>query len=434
MKTLVYNTFILLALLFVATTCTDKVTVEQNVNVPVYMDYATLRSAVRSSEARDLLHPGKIYFKDNYLLIVEYLEGIHVIDISNPESPLNRVFIEIPGCTDLAIKANALYADSYVDLVVIDITQFDAPKEVQRFPDLLPHAIPAPDDQTIPYASVDVTRGIVVDWEVKREMREYEYVYVPSYPLYDYAMISEGAYLNTSSGGGNGASASFGKGGSMARFGLYDNYLYIAEDYFLHLFEVSEPAAPVKSTRQPLQVNGRVETMFIYLDHMFFGTPSGMVVYSLKVPSYPQLQNNFWHVTSCDPVVVQDDYAYITLRGGTTCNNSTINRLDVVQCTDNYSKYALINSYPLTEPFGLGIDGNTLFVCDGRAGLKVYDATDKRTIDRHLLASFPDIQAYDVIPIGGLLFLIGEDGFYLYDYSDIQHIRRLGHIPVVKQS
>jgi hypothetical protein len=87
----------------------------------------------------------------------------------------------------------------------------------------------------------------------------------------------------------------------------------------------------------------------------------------------------------------------------------------------------------MTEPYGLGIDGNVLFICDGTAGLKVYDVADKRNVTNHLLASFPDIQAYDVIPTGNYLFASGKNGFYLYDYSDLNDIRQIGHIPVTRK-
>jgi hypothetical protein len=79
----------------------------------------------------------------------------------------------------------------------------------------------------------------------------------------------------------------------------------------------------------------------------------------------------------------------------------------------------------------LGIDGNTLFICDGPAGLKVFDASDKEKITAHQLASFPNIQAYDVIPVNNYLFMIGDNGFYLYDYKDLTKITQIGHIPVV---
>jgi len=155
------------------------------------------------------------------------------------------------------------------------------------------------------------------------------------------------------------------------------------------------------------------------------------VVYNASIPNSPFLVGSFWHVTSCDPVVIQDGYAYITLRNGTSCNSNIASRLDIVKCSDDYKQFSLVNSQNLTEPYGLGIDKNLLFICDGSAGLKVYDVTDKTRLS--LLNTFKNIQTYDVIPAGGYLFMTGNDGFYLYDYSDINSIRQIGHIPVVKQ-
>jgi len=410
----------------------DKYSEELMLNVPVYLDYADLRSSVKQSNPRDLVHPGKICFKDQYLLIVEYREGIHVIDVSKPANPQNKVFIEVPGCVDIALKDNALYADSYVDLVTIDLSDINHPKEKTRLKDVFSYTVPPADNESLPYASVDQQKGVVISWEAKREKHDLERSYYPQYPIYyDYAYADKGAYLNlaTSGSGVSGATgSSFGKSGSMARFALYDRYLYIINNYMLYMINVENANAPITSGSQYL--NGNVETIFAYDDHLFFGTSSGMLVYSLAVPNTPVFVQSYRHITSCDPVVVQDGYAYITLRAGTNCQNVTVNRLDVVKCSDDYTQFDLVNSYDMTQPYGLGIDNNVLFICDGSAGLKVYDATAKDNIS--LLASFPNIKTYDVIPADGYLFMIGDDGFYLYDYSDIHNIRAVGHIPVVK--
>jgi hypothetical protein len=422
MKTIYSSILCLLALIFISS-CTDKYTEELTMNVPVYLDYPTLRSSVQPAPARELVHPGKIYFKGNYLLIVEHLEGIHILDVSNPANPQNKVFIEVPGCIDIAVQNNSLYADSYVDLVTIDLSDITNPKETGRLKDVFPYTLPTAENYKLPYAGVDQEKGVVIGWEVKREERELErQTYYPYYPMYNDAYL-KGNSIGSSSTASAGASASFGKGGSMARFGLYDRYLYIADSYILYLFDVHNATTPSKAGTQYL--NGNIETMFIYDDHLFFGTPNGMLIYSLRVPSTPEYISTFWHATSYDPVVIQDDYAYITLHGN-------INRLDVVQLSGDYKQSTLINSYNMAEPHGLGIDQNTLFICDGKEGLKIFDVTDKQTITNHLLASFPNIKTYDVIPVEGYLFMIGDDGFYLYDYSNIQDIKQIGHIPVVK--
>ncbi len=84
----------------------------------------------------------------------------------------------------------------------------------------------------------------------------------------------------------------------------------------------------------------------------------------------------------------------------------------------------------MTEPYGLGINNNTLFICEGEHGLKVYDASKPLEITSHKLSEFTDIHAYDVIPLSSYLFTIGEDGFYIYDYSDLSDITLLGSLPV----
>jgi hypothetical protein len=410
--------------------CTDKYTEELTMNVPVYMSYDALRSGVTGAPARPLVRPGKIYFKDVHLFIVEYLQGIHVVDVSDPSRPQHTGFIEIPGCVDIAVKEQSLYADSYVDLVAIDISDLTNPKVTKRLNDVLPYTVPASEEEQYPYATVDQEKGVVVAWEVRRETREIK-SQNPSIPVYDYP--SKDSYYGTTSSAAetNSGGASFGKSGSMARFGLYDSYLYIADNAQLYLFDTETPSTPVFAGKQYL--SGSIETMFIYDGHLFFGTPNGMVVYSLSIPLQPEYIGNFWHVTSCDPVVVQDGYAYITLRSGTNCGGNATNRLDVVQISEDYKNYTLVNSYVMTNPHGLGIDREKLFICDGAAGLKIFDATDKKQITKHMLADFPDIQAYDVIPADGFLFMVGDDGFYLYDYSDLTNIRQIGHIPVEKQ-
>mgnify|MGYP006879659205 CR=1 FL=1 len=153
-----------------------------------------------------------------------------------------------------------------------------------------------------------------------------------------------------------------------------------------------------------------------------------MRIYDITIPNSPMYLSDFWHATGCDPVVVQDDLAYITLRGGNACGNQ-VNQLIVVSIEEIREPLEL-KAYPMNGPYGLGIDGPTLFVCDGDAGLRVFDATDPLNITDHELAIFPDIFGYDVIPINGILLLIGDDGFYQYDYSDLKDIKLLSKIEI----
>jgi hypothetical protein len=423
MKT-IRNIFALIVLMAVSNACMDEYTEVFTANSPVYMSYEDLREAVNLKVARQLENPGKIYFKDGYIFINEELKGIHIIDNRDPENPENIGFIEVPGNADIAIKNNTLYADSYVDLVAIDISDVNNPEEVSRVKDIFPYTTP-PYNEDYRVAKVDEEKGVVIDWEIKKVRQEMEYHYYPVYYRFgkaEYAM-NDGGF----SGGTAQQGSTFGIGGSMARFGLYSDYLYAVDHSTLYMFDVKDDENPHSIGNQ--NVGWDVETMFIYDGHMFFGTQSGMRIFNLDVATVPEYIGQFLHVTSCDPVVVSDGYAYVTLRGGNQCG-SDVNRLDVLQLSADYKNTTLLQSYPLNGPYGLGIDDDILFVCDGNAGLKVYDITDKRHIDDHMIARFSNIDTYDVIPVNGYLFMIGDDGFYQYDYSDLNDIRQVSFIPV----
>lgn len=424
MKTI--NIISLLLLFVFFNSCMDEYTEVFTANSPIYLSYDDLRNAVKSTSATDLKNPGKIYFKDGYIFVNEEMKGIHIIDNRDPHSPQNLKFIEIPGNVDIAVKNNILYADSYIDLVAIDISDISNPKEVNRVKDVFPYLTPPPANTDYRLASVDKEKGVVIDWEIKKVRQEIEYHYYPYYFSFGAEKMMDSNY------GGGAAPAtgnSFGVGGSMARFGLYDDYLYAVDNATLFMFDVKTPEKPKDIGKQ--NVGWDIETMFIYDKHMFLGTRSGMQIFSLKVPTLLNYIGSFWHVTSCDPVVISDGYAYITLRGGNVCGSNT-NRLDVLKLSDDYKNNELLASYPLTGPYGLGIDDQTLFVCDGDDGLKVYDTEDKMNIDDHQIARFANIKTFDVIPFEGYLFLIGDDGFYQYDYSNLQNIQQISFIPVAK--
>lgn len=423
-------TLLLVFVLAFAYSCTDKIYETFTANSPVYMSYDNLRSAVKITTGRELNNPGKIYFKDQYIFINEKMKGIHVYDVSDPSNPVNKGFIEIPGNVDIAIKDNTLYADSYTDLVSIDISNFEAIKEVGRIEKIFPYTLPTYDTK-YPLAKVEEDKGVVVDWEIKSIRQELEQRYYPVYYGNSWAMdgssgMSYSSGLSSSSGS---SGTTYGVGGSMARFGLYKEMLYIINQNSLFSFKLK--SASEVTLLNTSYVSWNVETIFITDDHLFLGTQNGLVVESLEVPEQPLQIGMFSHITACDPVVIKGDLAFVTLKGGTTCRGN-VNQLDIVRMSSGYTKFELLKSYPMFGPQGLGIDDDLLFICDGDAGLKIYNAADPLTITDHPVASFSTINAYDVIPMNNYLFMIGNDGFRLYDYSNIQNIKQIGIIPVIQ--
>lgn len=404
--------------------CEDATYKEYKGNAPVYMSYEDLRSSVTEEQNVDLKNPGKIYFKDNYIFIVEELKGIHVFDNTVPSSPVKKIFVKIPGVVDISISGYIMYADSYVDIVILDVQNVDNIHEVGRLKDVLPYTVP-PAGNDYPMAYVDQEKGVVTGWNLKL-IREKVNTNPEPYPIFwergDFFLDKV-----SPSGASSGVSGSgVGIGGSMARFGIKNNVLYLLDQYTLKIFDITSKTTPVKYN--DIYPGWGIETMFLTDKYMFLGTTTGMIIFDISVPLSPVQKSFFTHARSCDPVIVDDTLAYITLRTGTNCGGS-LNTLDVVNIKD-LSSPSLVMSYPMTNPHGLGKDGDLLFVCDGDDGLKVYDASDPSEISNHLIYTYPNINAFDVIPIGSVLVLIGDDGLYQYNYSNVSNITLLSKIEI----
>ena len=58
--------------------------------------------------------------------------NLYVVDNRNINNPENIGFIILPGNYDIATKDNYLYADSYLDLVVFDVSNLTSISEVNR--------------------------------------------------------------------------------------------------------------------------------------------------------------------------------------------------------------------------------------------------------------------------------------------------------------
>jgi hypothetical protein len=415
-------------LLFFLASCEDSTYKIYKGNDPVYMSYEELRSAIQPDLSVQLENPGKIYFKDNYIFIVEEQKGIHVYDNSNPASPVRKNFVKVPGVVDLSVSGYILYADSYVDMVALDVQNVDNIHEIARVKDVFPYTVP-PTGNDYPMAYIDQKKGVVIDWELKTIKEKVQPPNVYPYPIY-WERGDLFLYKANAGGASTGVSGSgVGVGGSMARFGIKGDVLYIVDENNLKIFDITTKTNPVKIS--DFYPGWGIETMFLTEKNMFLGTSTGMLIYDISVPLTPQFKSSYNHIRSCDPVVVDDTLAYVTLRSGTTCGG-TVNVLDVVNIK-NITSPSLVMSYAMTNPHGLGKDGNLLFICDGSAGLKIYDATDPYSITVNMVYAYPNIKSYDVIPIGEVLVLIGDDGLYQYDYSNPSSISLLSKIEVIKE-
>jgi len=405
--------------------CRDKTVNKYMANSPVYTPFEEFRQTPEFKIAQPLSSSGNIYFKDDHLFVIEADKGIHFIDNSNPSTPINVGFLDVWGCTGMAIRGDYLYVNSFIDMIIMDVSDLYSPKEVRRLEDVFPFALPV-SDANYPVAHIDKTKGVVTSWEVKKVKEEvgtttnWGGCWNCEMATFDGGAVS----LDSYSGNATGPQA-VGTAGSISLFTIVGNYLYVMSDDRLQPFNLSDASNP--SVEQAVGVWGDVETLFPYQDYIFMGTPTGMMIYGTDNPSQPNYISMFSHARGCDPVVVRDDVAYVTVRSGGPCGGD-INQMDVLNVSD-VTNPTLISTVQMKNPHGLGIDGNMLFVCDGDAGLKVYDATDPSTVGDNMVEKFKNIQATDVIPLGNVAMMIGDDGIYQYDYSDPNNLVHLSTIP-----
>ena len=418
---------------FLFTDCADKCE-ETNHFVyyePIYATWAEIKAAVSITEPKPLSEIGRIYFKDGVLFINEAGKGIHIIDNKNPANPTPLHFLNIPGNYDLAIRGNTLYADSYVDLVAFDISNLTKIREINRIEKLF-------NNYTTMGMMVSSERGILTEWKKVERVTVNETscnaMYQPWGGIYyeqgvaflaggDAQSFSAKASVSPSAGSQTGV------GGSMARFTINGDFLYGLDGMNLDVVDVSNQAMPVAKNQIPLSWD--VETLFPNNTKLFVGSQTGMYIFDLQVPTQPTLLSHYAHVRSCDPVVVEGNYAYVTLRSGSVCAGFT-NQLEVIDIS-NVKAPLLVKTYPMTNPYGLGIDDGILFICDGDDGLKAYNAKDVNAISANQLAHYKNINAFDIIPFNKVAMIIGKNGLYQYDYSDIKKITLISQLPIVTE-
>lgn len=412
---------LIVVLSFTFTGCTDKCEETRTFKrfTPITLTLQQVREGVRVEEARELQNPGKIYTKDGYLFINEIKEGIHLFDNKNPSSPTPVAFLRIPGNGDMAVRNNILYADSYMDLVAFDISDPVHPREVGRVQSIFPRGqfdggswVMNPQTVTLSDQRVDyVTETVKTDCETAGQWSG-----CPNCVFFDANVSFNAASAPTPNTNG--------MAGSMARFALYDNFLYTVSQSDMQLFDIRNAANPVPRSR--ISMGWGIETIFPYKDKLFIGSQTGMHIYDNANPESPVQLSTFQHARVCDPVVVHDNIAYVTLRNGTQCGGFT-NQLDVIDVS-SLTNPRLLKSYPMENPHGLGVDFPNLFICEGTHGLKTFNASS--ALDIKQLEHLKGMDAYDVIALNKTLLMVGRDGLYQFDYSNPAQLRQLSKIPV----
>ena len=163
MKLLIYFSFIFLMDCNFRNDPPKKVMV-----VPIYLSYSELRSPLVIDHSKTLNKSGKIYLYKDYLFVNEPNQGIHVFNNVDNTNPISLGFITIPGNIDISIKDDILYADSFIDLLAIDISNINDVKITKRIKNAFRYnAYQMIDGNSFEIIKIDIEKGVIIGIEGK---------------------------------------------------------------------------------------------------------------------------------------------------------------------------------------------------------------------------------------------------------------------------
>lgn len=406
----------ILAVMVILVGCTDTadVTVTYTKGTAIYGDLDAIRSTPVFEGARGaIVDAGKLFSNEELLLIGEEGEGIHIFNNADPENPVATGFLNIPGNREFFVKDNTVFAESFYDMVKIDITDAMAPRLVTRLENAISSELTNQQGETlIGFEFETVTEKVNKDDDI------YSQIIDSSGPLYydfEENLIPPSAVPTSFAGSSNSAI------GSINRIAELDGYVYVIGNSRLSVYDNNGEFRQIYSD---FAVSWQMETVFPFNDRLFIGTRNSVDIYNINDPSNPTYESGFWHATSCDPVLpVDGDIAYATLRTGDDnfCpgDDNALVVLDVSELTFVNQ----LQEIDMESPYGLTMIENRLYVGEGPNGLKIFDASDPRNLQ--LIEHDRSIQAYDVLahPVySNIVMIAGPEGFsqYRIEGGDIQ--------------
>lgn len=392
--------------------------------MPRFISIDEIRAVPQREAARELQAPGKMYFYNNIIFVNELKEGIHIIDNENPSAPQNVGFIKIPGNVDIAAKDGFLYADSYMDLVTLDIRDINNITQTCREENIFQSQFGFQDD-----------RGVLVDYIETENFLELDCSDINfNADFFDrggelfFDVANDFASGAPELAGGSGGD--IGIGGSLARFSIAKDHLYVIDQFNLFTYDLERADKPANVNEQVVEWG--IETLFPYNDFLFIGANNGMFIYDNEDPQRPQFLSKFEHARACDPVFVQGTTAFVTLRDGSRCESFN-NQLDVVDVSDVLNP-RLLHTHEMENPHGLSVRGDHLYICEGDFGMKVFEKSDLARIPNNRKEHLEDIHAFDVISLSeNHILIIGQDGLYQYDSSDKDDLELMSKITVNRE-
>jgi len=410
--------YLLLSLLFLSlfyTSCTDDtgtVEVTYQEATAIYGDMEAIRNEALLEPAREIINPGKIFIGEEIVLIGEEGEGVHVINNHDRNNPITEAFINIPGNREFYVSDQFLYAESFYDMLKIDISNPSLPIIVNRANNAIQDEFKDNSGRTLIGFSYEEKSITLSDQD-----EFYEEIIGDQLVYFDFGRnIIPNSAIPTSFAGNSSAQS-----GTVNRITKNGDYVYVISNN--NMIVLSDTDADFSQVNKMSDIKTDMETIFPYNNNLFVGSRSSMTIYSLNNATQPVELYDFDHATSCDPVLPHNNVAYITLRTAdfSECPGN-INALVVLDVT-NLSNPVELDEIAMNSPYGMTVIDDRLYVGEGENGLKVFNVTDNRQpqIENH----YANIEAYDIIadPSNNqIIFIAGPDGLNQFEKNSTEQL------------
>lgn len=363
------------------TSCSDQLC-EQEVTytkaTAIYADLNDFRIDNLNESPKQLESANKIYLSNDLILISERMKGIHVYDNSDPKNPIAINFLNIPGNNEMFVEDNIIYADSYYDMLKIDISSPLQATVVSRLENairpqfsndrgqiLIGFNEEIVTEQLSCDAYIDDNNSIYFDWNSQR--------------IDDSAIPT--AFVSNSNG----------SLGTANRIAKVDDLIFIIDKTNIFTLEDREK---LSEATIPQSIGWALETIYPADGHLFLGSNNGMQIYRIQDDNRVSLRGEFFHATGCDPVLPTDqNVAYVTLRSGDECPGDE-NNISVVNIA-NLNSPSLIQEIAMDSPYGMTLHEDKLYVGEGTNGFKIFDASERDNLK--LIETNRSIETYDII-------------------------------------
>ncbi|MBP7821962.1 MAG: hypothetical protein KA010_03500 [Saprospiraceae bacterium] len=225
-------------------------------------------------------------------------------------------------------------------------------------------------------------------------------------------------------------SSNSGMSGSIKKFVINGDFMYVLNNNEIQTYDVSNSDKPI--LKNSIRTDYGLETITVYDGYVYVGSTTSLYILNIDDASAPIILSKTdrnYSFTGCDPVAVKGNYAYSTVKIiANICG--TVNTTSALIVFDVHDKRnpREIKRIPMSMPNGLAFVRDYLLVCDAGANeVVVFDVSDLEN-PIHTNYSFDLEDPVDLIINGNKGIISTKNSFDIYDLSDIADIKKIGFI------